>query len=194
MLKKFFLPTLLLVTSLYSFERASLGLNINNKDVEIEGRTSLEYITAIPEYSNFFLSGNILNSDENLYGLGISVENSVVNYQNILFNIGLKTVFSSHNNQDFAAVPITFGAKAQIFRNYLPYTYLGIKANYAPSALSYKDADDYKEYRIEVDSNVVPNIDVYAGFRRIDTKYNDTGKYRLNSKAYAGFKFVFDPR
>ncbi len=194
MLKKIFLSLLFLTISIYGFERSSIGLNINTTDVEFEGRTSLEYITGVPEYGNFFINGNFLSADENLYGLGISVENSIVNYQNIIFNIGLRSVFTSYQNKDFAALPITFGAKTQILRNMLPETYLGIKANYAPSALSYKDADEYKEYRIEVDSNVVPNIDIYAGFRRVDTDYNNGNDYRLNNKAYAGFKFILDPR
>ncbi len=193
MLKKISLVSLILVTSLFSFEKGSFGLNINQDDVEFEGRASVSFLTESPVYSNFFIDGNYLNSDENLYGLGISVENSPINYQNIVFDIGLRGVFSSHDGEDYSAMPIMVGAKAQLFLGDLPTTYIGAKAAYAPSALSFQDADEYKEYRIEIDSNIIPNVNVYAGYRNIDTNYNSKD-YNLNDSVYAGFKFVLDPR
>jgi len=193
MLKKVSLVSLILVTSLFSFEKGSFGLNINKDDVEFEGRASVSFLTESPVYSNFFIDGNYLNSDENLYGLGISVENSPINYQNLVFNIGLRSVFSSHAGQDYSAMPIMVGAKAQLFLGDLPTTYIGAKAGYAPSALSFQDADEYKEYRIEVDSQIIPNVNIYAGYRNIDTNYNSKD-YNLNDSVYAGFKFVLDPR
>jgi len=184
---------LILVTSLMSFEKGSLGLNINSDDVEFEGRAALSFLTDSPVYSNFYVDGNFLNSDENLYGLGISVENSPINFQNLVFNIGLRSVFSDHLGQDFSAMPIMVGAKAQLFLGDLPTTYIGAKAGYAPNALSFQDADEYKEYRVEIDSKIIPNVNVYAGYRNIDTDYNNKA-YNLNDSFYAGFKFVLDPR
>jgi hypothetical protein len=193
MLKKISLVSLILVSSVFGFEKGSLGLNINSDDVEFEGRASVSMITNSPVYSNFFIDGNFLNSEENIYGLGLSVENSPINYQNIIFNIGLRSVYSAHAGQDFWAMPIMVGAKAQLFLGNLPTTYIGAKAGYAPSALSFQDADEYKEYRVEIDSKVIPNINVYAGYRNIDTDYTSK-TYNANDSFYAGFKFVLDPR
>jgi len=193
MLKKISLVSLILVTSLMSFEKGSFGLNINSDDVEFEGRAALSFLTDSPVYNNFFIDGNYLSSDENLYGFGLSVENSPINYQNIVFNIGLRSVFSDHSGADFAAMPIMVGAKAQLFLGDLPTTYVGAKVGYAPSALSFQDADEYKEYRVEVDSKIIPNVNVYAGYRNIDTDYTSK-TYNLNDSFYAGFKFVLDPR
>ncbi len=193
MLKKISFISLLLATSLFSFERASMGVNINNDDVEFEGRSSIEYFTDIPEYRNFFVDMNYINANESLFGLGISSENSPINYQNLLFSVGLRGVFASKGGENFTAIPLSFGAKTRLGFNGLPETYLGIKANFAPSVLSFQDADKYKEYRVELDANVIPNVNVYVGARRIDTDYK-SGAYRLDNKAYAGFKFVLDPR
>ena len=193
MLKKTSLVSLILVTSLFSFEKGSLGLNINKDDVEFEGRTSVSLLTGTPVYSNFFIDGNYINAKENLYGVGFSVENSPINYQNLVFNIGLRGVFSDHNGEKFAATPISLGAKAQLFLGNLPATYIGAKYAYAPSALTYKDAKQYNEYRFEVDSKIIPNVNVYAGYRNIDTDYNSQ-KYKFNDSVYAGFKFTLDPR
>ena len=193
MLKKISLVSLLVATSLFSFERASIGININNDDVEIEGRSSIEYFTDIPEYRNFFIEGNYLNAKKNLYGLGISAENSPINYQNLLFSIGLKGVHSSKGADSFSALPITFGAKARLGFDSLPETYIGVKADYAPSVLTFQEGDNYGNYRVELDTNVIPNVNVYVGARRVNTNYK-SGDFKLDSKAYAGFKFVIDPR
>jgi len=193
MLKKISLVSLLLTTSLFSFERASVGLNINQDDVEFEARSSVEYFTDVPEYKNFFIDANYLNAKENLYGLGISAENSPINYQNLLFSIGLRGVHSSHNDDSMTAMPIVVGMKARLGFSGLPETYFGIKAGYSPSVLTFQDGENYKEMRAELDTNIIPNVNVYIGARKIDTNYK-AGDFRLDNKAYAGFKFVLDPR
>ncbi len=193
MLKKISLVSLLLATSLFSFERASLGININNDDVELEARGSLEYFTDVPEYRNFFIEGNFLNAKKNLYGLGISAENSPINYQNLLFSIGLKGVHSSYAADSFTALPITIGAKVKLGLDMIPDTYIGVRAEYAPSVLSFQDADNYSDVRAEIDANIIPNVNVYIGARRVNTNYKNYD-FKLDNKAYAGFKFVIDPR
>ena len=193
MLKKISLVSLLLATSLFSFERASIGININKDDVEIEGRASLEYFTDVPEYRNFFIDANYLNANKNLFGLGISAENSPINYQNLLFSIGLRGVHSSHGAESLTALPITIGAKARLGFDAIPETYLGIKASYAPSVLTFQDGEDFSDVRAELDANIIPNVNVYIGARRVNTNYK-TYDFKLDNKAYAGFKFVIDPR
>lgn len=196
MLKKISLVSLILATSLLAdgqqaFEKGSFGLNINQDDVEVEGRGSVSFMTGSPVYSNFFINGNYLNADEKVYGLGLSVENSPTNYRNLVFNIGLKTVFSDYENQDFIATPITVGAKARLFLGNIPTTHIGAKFAYAPSPLAYKDAKEYKEYRVEADSNVIENINIYFGYRNIDTDYNSGQTKTVDDSVYGGFKFVF---
>ena len=194
MLKKIFFLVLLLVTVGFSFESGSFGLNVNSDDVEFEGRASVSFLTGMPIYSSFFVCGNYLKADEeDLYSVGISVENSPINYTNLVFDIGIRGLFSQHGNQNFTALPITFGAKAQMFLGDLPPTYFGVKLKYAPEALSFEDAYEYKEYRVQVDSNVIPNINLYAGYRNINTDYK-TNSYKINDSFYAGFKFTLDPR
>jgi hypothetical protein len=193
MLKKISLIAFLLVTSLLSSERDSFGININKDDVEVEGREEIGRLLDSQLYSNIFIDGNFLNSAENLYGIGLSVENSLLTNYNLILNVGLRGVFSSHNDKDFSAAPIMLGLKTKLFSGDVPTTYLGAKATYAPSALTFQDADEYKEYRVEVDSDIIPNINIYAGYRNIDTDYKNK-TYNLNDSFYAGFKFVLDPR
>ncbi len=190
-MKKIALLILLLNLEIFATDKASFGLNINTNDLEVEGRSSLAFTTNDPVYRNFYVDANFINSEDTLFGLGFFVENSPMNYQNIAFAIGLRTIFTDNKGSSFTAIPIMVGAKARMYLGSLPKSNLGIKLAYAPSPLALQDASSYFEYRIEVDMNVIENVNVYLGYRSIDTKYNKKD-INYNDSAYIGFKFVLD--
>jgi hypothetical protein len=194
MIKKLLIITLLFTNSIFALgDKGSFGLNINSDDLEVEGRVSLSTRTRSLEYRNFYIDGNFINGeDDNLYGIGFYVENSPRGYSNITFNIGLRSIFSGNDKLDetFVAIPITVGAKARMYLGNLPKSALGFKLAYAPDPLSFSDAKSYFEYRIEVDMQLIDNIDIYAGYRDIDTEYKG-GDITFNSAGYVGFKFIF---
>jgi len=182
---------ILLFINLYIFaaDKASFGLNINTDDLEVEGRTSLAFATNDPVYRNFFIDANFINAEESMFGFGLFVENSPINFQNISFAVGLRTVFSDHGSESFSAIPILLGAKARMYLGNLPKSHLGVKLAYAPSPLTFQDADSYFEYRIEADMSIIENVDIYVGYRSIDTNY-EKADYNFNDAVYVGFKFV----
>jgi len=183
----------LLTLPLFAGERASFGLNINNKDLEVEGRSSLANQLNSLMYRNYYIDGNFIKSDDdNLFGVGFYVENSPQGHSNLTFGIGLRSIFSSNDKLDknFVAIPIEVNAKARMYLGNLPKSALGVKLAYAPSPLTFSDGDSYFEYRIEVDMNVIENIDLYVGYRDIDTDYK-VKDINFNSSLYGGFKFLF---
>jgi hypothetical protein len=194
MIKKLLIITLLFTSSIYAAgDKGTFGLNINSDDLEVEGRVSLATRTRTLEYRNFYLDANFINGeDDNLYGVGFYVENSPHGYSNLTFDIGLRSIFSGNDATDetFVAIPIYVAAKARMYLGNLPKSALGFKLSYAPNPLSFSDAKSYLEYRIEVDMQLIDNINVYAGYRNIDTEY-DSDDVNFNSAGYAGFKFVF---
>jgi len=193
-MKKLLITTLLFTAPIFAGqERASFGLNINNEDLEVEGRMSLASRTKRLEYRNFFIDGNFINGkDDTLTGIGFYVENSPHGYSNLEFGIGLKSIFSKNDALDktFVAIPITIAGKARMYLRNLPKSALGIKLAYAPSPLTFSDGESYFEYRIEVDMQIIDNIDIYTGYRNIDTDYK-AADVNFNSGAYVGFKFLF---
>ncbi len=193
MIKKILFTTLFCTFSLFGAEKASFGLNINNEDLEIEGRASLATRTSRLEYRNVFVDGNFLStSDDTLFGAGFYVENSPQGYSNLKFGVGLRTIFSHSDALDksFIALPIMVSAKARMYLGSLPKSALGMKILYAPAPLTFSDGDSYLEYRIEADMRVIENIDIYLGYRNISTDYK-VKDVTLNSSMYVGFKFVF---
>lgn len=188
-MKRIVIFLILLSSWTYAADKASVGLNINADDLEIEGRSSVGFVSNDPLYRNFYVDANFINADDTLFGLGFFVENSPVNYQNITFSIGLRTIFTDHGKSDFTAVPIMVGAKARMYLGNLPKSNLGVKVAYAPTPLTFQDADSYFEYRIEADMSIIDNVNVYIGYRNIDTDY-ENANFNYNDSAYIGFKFV----
>jgi len=190
-MKKLILLLLIINLNIFAMDKASFGLNINTDDLEVEGRTSLAFTTNDPVYRNFYVDANFINADDTLFGFGLFVENSPINYQNIAFSIGLRTIFTDNGNDSFTAIPIMLGAKARMYLGNLPKSNLGVKFAYAPSPLTFQDADSYFEYRVEVDMSIIENVNIYVGYRNIDTNYANRD-VNYNDSMYVGFKFVLD--
>lgn len=190
-MKKIALLLLIINLNIFAMDKASLGLNINTDDLEVEARTSLAFTTNDPTYRNFYIDANFINADETLFGLGLYVENSPINYQNIAFSIGLRTIFTKNGNDSFTAIPIMLGAKARMYLGSLPQSNLGVKLAYAPTPLTFQDADSYFEYRVEVDMTIIENVNIYVGYRNIDTNY-EKRDVNYNDSLYVGFKFVLN--
>ena len=190
-MKKLALLLLIINLNIFAMDKASLGLNINTGDLEVEGRSSLAFTTNDPVYRNFYVDANFINAEDTLFGFGLFVENSPINYQNIAFSIGLRAIFTDNGNDSFTAIPIMLGAKARMYLGNLPKSNLGVKFAYAPSPLTFQDADSYFEYRIEVDMSIIENINIYLGYRNINTNY-EKRDVNYNDSLYVGFKFVLD--
>jgi len=194
MIKKLLITTLLCTLPVFAgHEQAAFGLNINNEDLEIEGRVSLAGKTSQLEYQNFYIDANFINGEDDiLTGLGFYVENSPHGHSNLEFGVGLKSVFSTNDKLDksFIAVPITVSGKARMYLGNLPKSALGVKIAYAPTPLTFSDGESYLEYRVEADMQIIDNIKIYAGYRNIDTDY-EVADVNFNSGAYVGFKFLF---
>ncbi len=189
-MKKLIFAILLLSAQLFAYQRYAFGLNVNTDVVEFEGRANVAPLTSDPVFRNFYADINLINDDDSLFGAGVFVENVFYNYHPLLFQVGVRTVVTSHSGDDFFAIPILFGFKHKVYSGNIPIGTLGAKVLYAPSPLSFQDADSYTEYRIEATMQIIENVEIYAGYRNIDTNYQDYD-FTYNDAGYLGFRFVF---
>ena len=194
MIKKLLITALLFTAPLLAeVNKASLGMNITTADLEIEGKFPIGGKIRRVAFRNFFVDGNFINTDNNaLSAIGVHVENSPHGHSNILLGFGIRGLYSKNDALDktFVAFPISMLVQARMYFGNLPKSALSMKVSYAPSPLTFSDAKTYLEYRIEADMQIIDNIDLYLGFRNIDTNY-DSQDLKFNSKAYAGARFVF---
>jgi len=166
----------------------NIAINVNDEDLEIA--TSLN-INAMDEYSqstSYVLDASYLHTDGNdLSSIGISGENNFQGVDGLALAFGAKFVFTD----DFIALPLfTKIVYTLPFDNSIPTTSLNTSLAYAPSVLSFSDAESYLEFRLEADMEIISNIHIYTGYRNIDTDYEKYDQ-NFNDSFYAGMKLSF---
>lgn len=185
-LKKIVLSTFL-VTGLLSAEN-SVSLNINDEDVELQASLNFNDIIGYADGTIYTLDTNYLHSDgDNLFGIGLSGENQLQGVYGLTVGLGIKTVFAD----GFAAVPLLVrGAYILPLTDAIPTTTVEMSFAYAPKVLSFNEAEEYSEFRTQVDMEVVSNIHIFTGYRNIDTDYK-TSDHTFNNSFYGGLKLSF---
>jgi len=165
-----------------------VGIDINNKDVEVITSFSLDQLNYYTDGTNYVIDANYLHTDNNtLTTIGISGENAFQGLQGLSLSFGLKAAIAS----DFLALPLYAKATYRLpLNDRIPPTYLTTSLAYAPSVLSFSDAKSYTEFRLEADMEVISNIHIFTGYRDINTKFVNTVK-TWDNHFYAGLKFSF---
>ncbi len=189
--------------SLYLFaEYSSIGLYVNNEDIEIRGDLLL-YTKSdkIQLESGYYITANMLNLDEGftagddatLFGVGAYIKNSVIGTEGLDMAFGLKGEFGDIGDGKLAAVPIMMALSYRLpieYYNYTTPTTFNASFLYAPSPLAFSDSDKYLEYRLFLEIEMINHIDVTFGYRYIDVDMNDEPTKSRNA-IYGGLKFFF---
>ena len=184
-MKKILLSALL---SSALFAENTIGVNINSDDVEFQSRIMMNDILQTSSTSIFLTNVNILMTDDDtLVSAGLGVYNNYTQIDGLAFGLGLNPVFADN----FVAIPF-FIEGLYVFPtdNIFPKTSLSAKIQYAPGILSFSDADSYKEFRAEVDFEIIPSMSIYTGYRNIETNYN-YGDLDFSDNFYGGLKYSF---
>lgn len=196
MLKKV-LFSVLLISALLGERIAEI--NLNDQDVELKFRNPV-YLNLNPYNgieSKYYIEASFLHSsskqnNDTLYSFGFLSRSAAPSIQNLEASLGIKGVYSgSTGSNNFFATPL--GVTLQ-YKMPSQIGNIGLSADlyYAPSVLSFSDADGYLETRVEASFEVIKNSDVFVGFRSIDTDYdNAVGNKKFNESFYLGFRMYF---
>jgi hypothetical protein len=106
--------------------------------------------------------------------------------------LGIKANYTRLYSDDFLSVPLGIESKYKLPVGIFIPIYIGGSVYYAPRVLSFANAENFLEYRLIFDLEVIPNGMLRVGYRSLDTNYAvDTGTYKYNESFYGGFKFLF---
>ncbi len=182
--KKFLFGILFSFAILHAENSASL--NINNNDLELQA--SVDMFSAYEGSTTYILDGSYLHTKtNNMFRVAFRGENTFQSLEGLSLGFGAKAVFADK----FMSVPLL--AKANLilpFGDTVPTTSINTSFAYAPSILSFVDAQSYTEFKLEADMEVISNIHLFTGYRNIDTKYNTHDK-TFNDSFYGGMKLSF---
>lgn len=185
----FFTSSLLLAES-------GAGININEKDLEIEGVLDSRNLAALQTSSTIYQADfNFLdvNSDNKLLGAGVGATNKLEGAEGVELTFGAKFMWAEVGSEDFTSLPLM----AKVRYTFPPLMYnippVGVeaKALYAPTALSFGDSEKYSELRISADIEMIENVKIYTGYRNIHTGYKGTDNYLFNNSFYGGLKITY---
>jgi len=186
MLKKLLLSSLLF-TNLVLAEN-SVGLNINDNDLELLSSININTLTDYANGTTYLLDINYLYSDgDNMSQVAFYGQNSLQGREGLTFAFGIKGVLAS----DFLAFPLMAKSIYTLpLIDEIPTTSLSLAFAYSPQVLSFRDAKNYLEFRVEADMEIIYNVHIFTGYRNIDTEYNNYDK-TFNDSFYAGMKLSF---
>ncbi len=184
--KKPILITLLATALLHA--ETSIGININDEDVEINGEFNFNTLADYSSGTTYILDASYLHTDgDDLIYVGFSGQNTLQGMEGLTLGFGAKVTFS----ENFIALPLMAKAVYLLpINDSIPTTSLAATFAYAPSVLTFVDGEDYTEFRLEADMEVISNIHIFTGYRNIDTDY-ESSDYNFNDSFYAGLKLSF---
>lgn len=193
MFKKIMISTLL--SSAILLAESGVGLNINEKDLEIEGILDSRNLAALQTTSTIYQADvNFLNADnEKLIGAGIFATNKIEGLVGVEMGFGAKFIWAEVGDEDFTSLPLM----VQVRYTFPPLMYaippiaLEARGLYAPSVLSFRDSEDYSEVRFSADMEMIENVKVYAGYRNIHVSYKGISRDLFDTGYYAGLKFTY---
>lgn len=195
MLKKL-LISLALGASLFAMHDASV--NLNNDDIELKGNIDIGELNQSDFPDTYFLTLGFLDVDNRedtdpLLQAGFKLRQSVTGVQGLRFGLGFKGTYTEVGRQKHAAIPLGVELAYTLpIGSAIPVILSG-SLDYAPSVLSFKDADSYTEKRLELGIQIVEQATIFVGYRKIDTDFESRsgGDYTYNDTGYIGFKVRF---
>jgi hypothetical protein len=195
MFKKTMITTFL--SSVILFAESGVGININEKDLELEGIIDSRNLQALQTTSTIYQADiNFLNIDEDakFLGAGIAATNKLEGIEGVEMTFGTKLIWAEVGTKDdFTALPlmakIRYTLPPLMFN--IPPVSLEGKILYAPKVLSFGDSEEYSEFRVNAEIEMIESVKVYTGYRNIHAKYNSVGKSLFDNSFYAGLRFTY---
>lgn len=201
-MKKLLVATTFTAASLMAMHDAEI--NINNTDLMAKVNFDMGQFQKNLPVETIFVGAGITNgSNENANYNGVNtkidlmakVKGNIKTIKNLSFAGGIKMVYTkadmvSQSDLDFIALPLTAEVEYKLPEELnLPITF-GVYGAVSPKVLSLADAENYFETNTYAKLEIVRNIDLKAGYRYIETDYNQ-GNVVYNQSAYAGIDFKF---
>ncbi len=198
MLKK---VTLLLATSLSLFALHTVELNINQKDLGLgfgldigQFNDNVEPNTTFVGMKMFFPdTGNPSSSlgSKDPYFEGNFLIMRPIGDAGLSLGIGFKLNYTQEKDVTFMSLPIGLETSYELpFPEFVPM-FLDANIYYAVEVLSFLDAQNYVEYGVSYNVEMIDKVILKVGYRNINTNYFEIGESTYNVSFNAGVEISF---
>ncbi len=186
----------LLLSTVLLFSRSTVGLNINTEDFEVEGAIDINNFSEYTNGTVLIADTNFISTEQNsLFGIGLGAYNSFQGREGVSVGLGIRYVYI----EDFATLPLMLEVSYGLpLIDAIPTVSLSATILYAPSTLSFYEAENYFEFRAEAGLEVISSVAIYVGYRDIELEYLEDYSERLdnssdtfNNSFYGGLRMSF---
>jgi hypothetical protein len=179
---------------------AALGLCISSNTFAASADIALSEDTAKFSFSSFingfqhgrtmFNGGYYYNTNEDhVIDLGLHVVDVVgTKTPGLQIGVGGQLYLADLANQD--ALALALGGNISFRPQQLKRINFVADGHYAPGIVSYMDADRFYEYSFRVEYSLLPQADVYVGYRKISMD-SDIGKISTDDNGHVGLRISF---
>jgi len=185
-----------LLSSVVLFAESGGGLNINENDLELEATLDSRNLAALQTTSTIFQAeANFLNIDEKAksVGVGVGATNKLEGIEGVEVTLGTKLVWAEVGDEDFTALPlmakVRYDFPPLMFN--IPPVSVESKYLYAPKVLAFGDSEAYREFRVNVEMEMIESVKIYAGYRNIQAEYKGVEDSLFDTGFYGGLRFSY---
>lgn len=137
--------------------------------------------------------GFLYNEDDNYLGeIGLLViDEAGSKTPGLELGVGPKFWFGGSDKADVDVAAIGLGGQFRYKNFNVPRIVYGASIYYAPSIVSFIDADNMLEYDIRVEYELLPTANVYVGYRSIEADIKNRDNVEIDNSAIIGLRFKF---
>lgn len=137
--------------------------------------------------------GFLFNEDDNyLAEVGLLViDEAGSKTPGLELGVGPKFWFGGSDDSDVDISGIGLGGQLRYKNMQYPRIIYGASFFYAPSIVSFLDADSILEYDFRVEYELLPTANVYVGFRSIEADIKNRKDVEIDESAIIGLRFNF---
>ncbi len=129
-------------------------------------------------------------SDDVMLTTGLHVRGEAGSHApGLSFGVGIKAFVVSVGDKDLAA--LTLGGEARFVLPSLSRLSSVAFFNYAPSIVSFGDAEKFSEFGLQVEYEVFPETAVYGGYRKITADIENGSDADLDKNGHVGIRLTF---
>lgn len=201
MLKKLFLSTLFLTSSLSAMHE--FEMNLNNKDLDFHLNFDMGQFNNNIEPENMMMNMRVVmgsndharlpfERDNNVLGeFGFLAKSSSAMAPGLTMGMGVKMGYTYLEHESIFAIPIGVEMDYVLpFITFIPL-HIGGLFYYAPEVLSFSASTSYMEYEGNFDIEIMERGLITMGYRGIDTPLKHQRNAYFNRSYFVGLKFKF---
>lgn len=166
----------------------SLDVNIHDNALRVTYATALGAPERGLQLDGGYLYAKNPGESDHLLHVGLQVAGQ--NWSNAgTFDIGVGGRLIYADTKPGNALDLAFGGHVR----FSPINRIGIGGQifYAPKITSTLDSEEYTEWRVTADYQLLTQAFVYVGYRHVETKFKNKGTYVLDDNLNLGMKLLF---